>query len=1251
MRIVIDMQGAQTASRFRGIGRYTMAFVRSVVLLRKDHEVFLALNGMFPVTIDAIRTAFDDVLPQSHIKVWHAPGPVNAMHPDHAARRTAAELIREAFLEELKPDLIHVSSLFEGYVDDAVVSLRQFDMNTPISVSFYDLIPHLHPIQYMDPNPVYALDYRRRLAQLQKASMCLAISDYSKQQALDHLPELGGRVVAVSTAADPHFKVMDIPPHVAEGVRSQFGISRSFVMYTGGADERKNLQRLLQAYAELPLPLRSRHQLLLAGKIDSVTIEQLRAHASVLGLQKEDLLFTGYVSDAQLVQFYNLCQLFVFPSWEEGFGLPALEAMSCGAVVIGAKTSSLPEVIGLDAALFDPMDAGEMTAKIRQGLEDPDFRAMFRQHGLTQAGHFSWNAVAQRAWSAWENLHLDVDQKPRVTSRKKPRLAYVSPMPPDRTGIADYSADLLPALAMHYEIEVILEHVRSIPPMKGLELPIRDADWLRTHPDQYERVIYQVGNSPFHAYMLDLIEEVPGTIVLHDFFLSGLLSWLDKQNGHDQAWAKALHASHGYNALKKRFESPEAAYLEYPANWVVLQHAQGVIVHSSHSKQLIQRWYGPAAMPEAVLIPLLRQAETPMARKDARQKLGWSDDAFVVCSFGFLDFSKLNHVLLNCWLESALAAYPKCQLVFVGQNEGGEYGSRLVTSIVQSGRQDQIRITGFTSAEQYDLHLAAADVAVQLRTRSRGETSAAALDCMNHALPLIVNANGAMAELDRDAVWVLPDEFDPQQLTQALEGLFNSPDKRQSMGSLAQKIIHTRHAPLICAAEYAEAIELFHSRQRLMPQALMPALIGHLPTNSSDEELVPLAKALAQSFPLRRSSNMLYLDVTATCSHDLQTGIERVVKSLLMAFLKSPPVGYAAEPVYLCNESGQWRYRRASVYTLGLLECSTEHWEDDWIEPCNGDRVLVMDLSGDRFIDAQQAGLFDQWRQQGASVHAVVYDLLPVNMPEVFPPGADLNHAKWLKSISTLDGAACISRAVKADLVQWQAENAISWSGRRPYRLSSFHLGADLAQSVPSRGMPKEADNLLTQMRKRPCFLMVGTIEPRKNHQHVLSAFTQLWSQGVDVNLVIVGREGWLALPPSQRRNIPQVIDQLRHHSELNQRLFWPQGVSDELLTRIYGNSDCLIAASWGEGFGLPLIEAAHHGLPVLARDLPVFREVGNDNATYFTANDPQGLADAIFQWLQNPSQRTSATPDTAMTWLQSVAQLNQALWVSNQNQ
>ena len=97
MRIVIDMQGAQTESRFRGIGRYTMAFAKAVVRNRGEHEVILALNGLFPDTIAPICAAFDQLLPQENIRVWQAPGPVNEEQPSNDARREVAELIREAF--------------------------------------------------------------------------------------------------------------------------------------------------------------------------------------------------------------------------------------------------------------------------------------------------------------------------------------------------------------------------------------------------------------------------------------------------------------------------------------------------------------------------------------------------------------------------------------------------------------------------------------------------------------------------------------------------------------------------------------------------------------------------------------------------------------------------------------------------------------------------------------------------------------------------------------------------------------------------------------------------------------------------------------------------------------------------------------------------------------------------------------------------------------------------------------------------
>ena len=125
MRIVLDLQGAQTRSRFRGIGRYTLALAKAIVANRADHEVLLALSGLFPDTIEPIRAAFDSLLPQDNIRVWLAPGPVG-VDTGNALRRQIAEPIREAFLASLEPDMVHVSSLFEGFGDDAVTSIGVF---------------------------------------------------------------------------------------------------------------------------------------------------------------------------------------------------------------------------------------------------------------------------------------------------------------------------------------------------------------------------------------------------------------------------------------------------------------------------------------------------------------------------------------------------------------------------------------------------------------------------------------------------------------------------------------------------------------------------------------------------------------------------------------------------------------------------------------------------------------------------------------------------------------------------------------------------------------------------------------------------------------------------------------------------------------------------------------------------------------------------------------------------------------------
>jgi glycosyltransferase involved in cell wall biosynthesis len=259
--------------------------------------------------------------------------------------------------------------------------------------------------------------------------------------------------------------------------------------------------------------------------------------------------------------------------------------------------------------------------------------------------------------------------------------------------------------------------------------------------------------------------------------------------------------------------------------------------------------------------------------------------------------------------------------------------------------------------------------------------------------------------------------------------------------------------------------------------------------------------------------------------------------------------------------------------------------------------------------------LYVDYRNRGVKVYFMVHDLLPITMPDVFPPGADERHAKWLQAVSKFDGAICVSKAVADDLARWRKDSGLERSRRRPFSIAWSHHGADLENSAASRGLPDNAEWTLGQLQARPSFLMVGMVEPRKGYLQVLEAFTQLWRQGLDINLVIVGKEGWTDLPDDMRRTIPETVRKLRSHPELGARLFWLEGISDEYLEKVYAASACLIAASYGEGFGLPLIEASRHKLPIIARDIPVFREVAGEHAFYFTGEQPVALANAIKKW------------------------------------
>ena len=404
MRIVIDLQGAQTASRFRGIGRYTMALTRGILRNAGDHEVWLVLNGALDESVAAIRAGFADLVPRERIRVFESPGRVAEMDSRAAPRCRAAEMILEQFIALLEPDVVLVTSLFEGYVDDAIGSVGTFIDGARTAVILYDLIPLLNQDVYLG-SPTQRQYYMRKIESLKRAGRLLAISDYAREEAVTALGLAPDRIVAISTAVDESFVPAEPTADALEALRQRFGITRPFIMCApGGYDARKNLHGLITAYSLLPADLRAGHHLLIASRLTDHDRLQLEKRAQSNGLATNELILTGYVSDDMLIALYGAAALFVFPSLHEGFGLPALEAMACGTPVIGSNSTSIPEVIGLDEAMFDPRRPEAIAAKIAEVLNDPAFGARLRTHGRKQAAKFSWDNTAQRALRALESL-------------------------------------------------------------------------------------------------------------------------------------------------------------------------------------------------------------------------------------------------------------------------------------------------------------------------------------------------------------------------------------------------------------------------------------------------------------------------------------------------------------------------------------------------------------------------------------------------------------------------------------------------------------------------------------------------------------------------------------------------------------------------------------------------------------------------------------------------------------------------------
>lgn len=348
------------------------------------------------------------------------------------------------------------------------------------------------------------------------------------------------------------------------------------------------------------------------------------------------------------------------------------------------------------------------------------------------------------------------------------------------------------------------------------------------------------------------------------------------------------------------------------------------------------------------------------------------------------------------------------------------------------------------------------------------------------------------------------------------------------------------------------------------------------------------------SLPARR----LLVDVTGTVKRDAGTGIQRVVKEIVRAF--SADDDYGLPVVAVRCEDGRLFAARAFVAALSGATAARMD-ADPEIEIAPGDRFLMLSDSWNAFETL--APVIAAIRANGGEIVSCIFDLIPELYPAACHEVTVPRYRAWLRrGLIESDGFIAISKTVAQELADYVAQRRLPH--RAGLKIGWFQCGADL--STPASIEPRDKIRASVE-GPGPVFLMVGTIEPRKGHRVALAAFESLWRDGVSARLTIVGRRGWYE---------EAVIAAITGHPEFGRRLFWFDDVEDGELTYLYKNVAALVLPSYAEGFGLPIVEAARHGRPVICSDLPVFREVGRDGAIYFRVNDPDALAAALQEFL-----------------------------------
>lgn len=937
MKILIDLQACQTeGSANRGIGRYAMDLLLAIKQeAGTEDEIHVLLNGNISCNTVALRKSLLNFFSLERIHTFCSTENVylDSRAPENLKR--LAELAREAKILDINPDVVLVTSLFEGLGDlSASAPVRNYG-SILNAVIVYDLIPLIFSDDYLT-SPQTAQWYHRCLDQLIKYDLFLTISSSTQYDVKTLLGVAQKDVISISSACGSQFT--SAVENRQGDVVSKWQLDRGFVMYTGGIDFRKNIEKLIEAYGLLDQSLRNQFKLVVVCKIAQNDRKRFEDLIKGLGISESSIVFTGFVSDEELVSLYQACDLFVFPSIYEGFGLPVLEAMACGAPVVASNSSSVSEIVQDIDRLFNPYDAQDMSDRIASFLSDPLRREESRNQSLTRAADFSWARSAQTALAAVRERVRDIAPAFAGANGPKKRLAFVSPIPPDRSGIASYSAELLPYLSKYYDIEVFSDAEKIPDDLSGRFNFHAIHDLVHLH-HEFDRILYQVGNSDFHSSMLDLLNDIPGTVVLHDAFLSGLFNWRDKGTDRYNSFDSVLFQAHGWRPFIDRSSDRLDTISQYEMNGVIANRARGIIVHSQEASERLAKFFRARSSNNVAVVPQHRAVARPNKYK-SREIIGISQQEILVTTFGHVANTKMSDVILDTVSELRKLDNLSIRVVFVGGCDV-DFEEDLLR-LAKDDNRINVSVTGFVSESDYSNYLAASDLAIQLRRNSRGETSRAVLDCMAFGVPLIINAHGTLREISPWHALVLDEEVSANDLAAAILAFANDRSDFVFRAQQAYDWLINEANPSVVAERYATNIEKFYFASALGCRIDIGGRIDALlqGSNVPQDDRRSLRNGVLGNVPVPRLRT-LFLDITRWV-----TGSSTDPVAMRRAVIKSwqglSDASVRVEPCFWSFDQGPPRLVRAARFMMSMLGLRDDIAAQEVLIPEEGDIYVAL---------------------------------------------------------------------------------------------------------------------------------------------------------------------------------------------------------------------------------------------------------------------------------------------------------------------